>query len=112
MGKEALQRLHSFLADAPVSAAEAPWRTPEPSPFKRSAQPSDPRNSSPLSAGDGGLTDYRREEQIEQLEQTAAKLAVSNEESVARGEWKRQRTRQRFRRLPPTTLVRSTIGRG
>jgi hypothetical protein len=84
MGKEALQRLHSFLADAPVSAAEtAPW-PPERSPFERSAQPSEHRNSTPVSAVDDGLTDYPREDQVEQLEQSAAKPEVSSEESVVK----------------------------
>ncbi len=83
MGKEALQRLHSSLTNPSLPATERTrWNTHERNPFEPSAQPSEARNSSPLSAGDGGLTDYPREDQIEQLEQTAAKLEVSNEESV------------------------------
>ncbi len=82
MGKEALQRLRSLLADPPVTAAErAPW-PPERSPFERSAQPAEQLSSSPVSAGDVGLTDFPREDQVEQLEQSAAKPEVSSEESV------------------------------
>jgi hypothetical protein len=84
MEKEALQRLHSFLADAPVSAAETAPCPPERSPSERSAQPSEHRNSTPVSAVDDGLTHYPREDQVEQLEQSAAKPEVSSEESVVK----------------------------
>ena len=83
LGKEALQRLQTMLTDTPLPTGERTrWGTLERSPFADSAQSSVDHNTGSDSANDDGLTDFRREDQVEQLEQTAAERELSNEESL------------------------------
>ena len=83
MGNEALCRLQTMLTDTPLPTGERTrWGTLERSPFEDSAQSSEDPNTRSDSANDDGLTDFRREDQIEQLEQTAAEHEMSNKESL------------------------------
>ncbi len=71
-----------MLTDGPPAGEKARWGTLERSPFEDSAQSSEDRDTRSDSASDDGLADFRREDQREQFEQTAAEHDMSNEESL------------------------------